>query len=52
MAFPLQSKNGGEMIIIQAFRPDEIIQGYWKEILNITETDELLPVETLMKKAA
>ena len=35
--------------IIQDFRPDEIILGYWREVLDIHETDDVLPVELLME---
>jgi hypothetical protein len=37
------------MTIIQSFRPDEIVLAYWREVLDISELDELLPVETLME---
>lgn len=33
---------------IQDFRPDEIILGYWKQVLDINETDDLLDVELLI----
>jgi len=38
-------------MIIQDFRPDEIILGYWKEVLDIREDDEVLDVELLMGDA-
>lgn len=33
--------------IVQDFRPDEIIMGYWREVLDITESDDIYPVEVL-----
>lgn len=32
-------------VVIQDFRPDEIILAYWREVLDIGENDEVLPVE-------
>lgn len=36
------------LIVVQDFRPDEIIQAYWEQILDIGQDDDLFPVELLM----
>lgn len=36
-------------VIVQDFRPDPIIRLYWREVLDIKPTDELLEVEILCK---
>lgn len=33
--------------IVQDFRPDEIIIGYWRQTLDIGQNDDVLPVELL-----
>ena len=35
--------------VIQDFRPDEIIIGYWREVLDIRENDEVFPVEIFIE---
>lgn len=37
--------------IVQDFRPDEIIIGYWRQALDIGQNDDVLPVEILMEDA-
>lgn len=36
-------------VVVQDFRPDEIIQGYWEQILDIGQNDEIYPVELFME---
>lgn len=36
--------------VVQDFRPDEIILGYWAQVLDIGQNDEVYAVELLMEE--
>ena len=37
-------------VVLSDFRPDEIITGYWKQVLDIGQDDTIWPVEFIKEE--